>query len=244
MARTNRRTLILRFAPVLLLIAVPAAAAPIRYDFGGVLTQAEASTGVAPGTRFTGSFTYDDAALPVQSFEYPNSRGDFAQYVFGAHRLPDGSTDGSGIELRIDGGPTVRSEGDLTIDSWSTMRPEYRPSPAIELHIRSDLPDYSKGPDYGVSIFLEGQQRVVWPGDPVPADLALSDFPKAKVYLLGRLPERPDGWLGEPPSPDSNVQLAVGEIDFLTATPVPEPAWTVAALLGAAAWAARRRASR
>ena len=40
---------------------------------------------------------------------------------------------------------------------------------------------------------------------------------------------------------EGGSQLYTGVIDSLTATPVPEPAWTVAALLGAAAYFARRR---
>ena len=77
--QSSPRRILGRFAVVASLVAAgsTAQAAPIRYEFGGRITTADPSTGVAPGTRFGGIFTYDPAAEPpVLMIEGSN------QYVF------------------------------------------------------------------------------------------------------------------------------------------------------------------
>ena len=39
-------------------------AALMRYEYGGTITSADPSTGITPGSRFSGTFTYDPAGSP------------------------------------------------------------------------------------------------------------------------------------------------------------------------------------
>jgi len=75
----------------------------------------------------------------------------------------------------------------------------------------------------------------------IPLDITIDDFSDAKLELLGRYIKHPPEWYEIPINMDSPPQLALGTIDSFSIAPVPEPAWTVAALLGAAAWAVRLR---
>jgi hypothetical protein len=77
-------------------------AAPIRYEYGGVITAADPSTGVAPGTRFSGTIAYDPAEQPpAMMIEGMNEYF----YGLGAH-FSGAMADGSGLTLQI-GGRTV-----------------------------------------------------------------------------------------------------------------------------------------
>src|SRR5690349_9717582 len=40
-------------------------AAPIRFEYGGVITEADPATGVSPGARFTGAFSYDPTQISL-----------------------------------------------------------------------------------------------------------------------------------------------------------------------------------
>ena len=78
----------------------------IRYDFGGVIASADPSTGVTPGTRFSGSFTFDptDPTSPLITIEGSN------QYLFGrSENVPNSVADGSGLTLQV-GGKTVLAD--------------------------------------------------------------------------------------------------------------------------------------
>src|SRR5262249_29257467 len=64
-ASTRRRialalSLLAAFNSILCSAAI---ASPMQYEFGGFITQADPSTGVAPGTHFSGTFAYDPAKL-------------------------------------------------------------------------------------------------------------------------------------------------------------------------------------
>lgn len=48
-------------------------AAPIDYQFSGLITSAEPATGLVPGDRFTGTFTYDPGASPVDVMRGPGT---------------------------------------------------------------------------------------------------------------------------------------------------------------------------
>ena len=86
-------------------------AAPIRYEYGGTITSADPLTGVVPGTRFSGNFTYDPASKPTALVIEGSS-----QYFFG-NSAPSVTpvADGSGITLQIGSQVTLSESGGLTL---------------------------------------------------------------------------------------------------------------------------------
>ena len=223
MFRVAARPHVLRLVPSLLLIAAaPATAAPIRYDFGGVVKHA--NSGPEVGSRFSGSFVYDPDASPIKTTPQDGG-GVYNEFAFGTHRPDDPAADGSGLEVRFgDGSVPMRVDG-LTVESYSTPGSNDNPS----LVFRGGPQAPGRGEAY---LVLRGGEGLGG-DDPLPPQLLLDRFTTHDLVVLG--PLGPDG---EYPVPDL---VFVGAIDTLTATPVPEPAWTVAALLGAAAYFARRR---
>ena len=225
-----------------LLPLAPASAARIRYDFSGTVTDAAFSPGLL-GTRFYGSFTYDDDKPPTSSGTNDPIGYDASYFDYGTLDRTSPRADGTGLEVRFADGTTVQSDG-LSLFTNTIMRPANSDQPQAWFQARgvdSGRAD-GTGPDYSVALGFHALKRVIEPGGPIPLDLAVGDFSEAKLYLMGRYIQHPPEWYQEPINVDTPPQVAEGTIDTLSATPVPEPAWSVAALLGAAAWAVRRRA--
>ncbi|OJW15644.1 MAG: hypothetical protein BGO49_15470 [Planctomycetales bacterium 71-10] len=238
-ASLSSRTLIRLAFASLLLPAAPASAAPMKYEFSGTITKADASTGLL-GTRFHGSFTFDDAKLPSETHVY--DRGDNLFYRFGTLDAPVARVDGTGLEVHFADGTSVQTDG-LALSSQSIMRPANQDAPAVWTRIWGGDVGAADGtgPDHAAGLYFYGQDRIVSPGQPIPLDITIDDFSDAKLELLGRYIKHPPEWYEIPINMDSPPQLALGTIDSFSIAPVPEPAWTVAALLGAAAWAVRLR---
>jgi len=205
-------------------------AALMRYEYGGTITSADPSTGITPGTRFSGTFTYDpDAKAPWLGYE------GHTQYSFGlSPSYPGSQADGSGITLQV-GGKTVLS--DQAGMSMSVTEQEYAgqwgygsasgtgagPSTAIVI---GNLATNNGGDFLGLT--LSNPSRYVDHSLAPPTSFNLSDFPVAQLSV-----DSPR--LGGPTS------VYNGTIDTLMEIPVPEPAWTTLLCLTAIGWIARSR---
>jgi len=223
MIRSGKNALVARLAPALLVwLAAPAlaAAAPIRYDFGGFATYVDPTSAIPAGSRFEGSLVYDDA-IPLQDvLKDAAGRLSSGAYRSGTFRDGDPTADGTGLEIRVGGttvvGPTAGLSG--TFGAGQTASGD-------RLETLSFGGPSASGVAGQVSFALAGSTGFA--GGSLPSGLKLADLTYATVSVQA--------------AGEGGSQLYTGVIDSLTATPVPEPAWTVAALLGAAAYFARRR---
>lgn len=212
-----------RIAPVLLALLIgPSAAhgALIRYDFGGVIPGLVDDAG-APA-RFEGSLVYD-TAIPFD--RSPSHQVGF--YTSGVYRPDDPSPDGTGLEVRIDAlGLKVASAGLHGYDYWT--RPD---GPQHDYMVFQASSPGGDGPTRPVAHIAFGSDAGrAFPDWSLRPDLKLSDLTSTNVGIAVPHPNDP-----------SRTDSYSGEIDTLTVTQVPEPAWTVVAFLGATAWFARRR---
>jgi hypothetical protein len=209
-------------------------AALMRYEYDGTITSADPTTGIAPGTRFSGTFTYDPAAeVPGESVEgsmqYNFGR---SQYNFGpsGNFAPAPATDGSGITLQVGGKSVLSNPGGVRV---GVMEMEY---PGQYGYRNADGPG---GPLTSVSIGnagtdggplslwlnLSNPSRSVFGSLAPPSSLNLADFPMAQLSVTEGFGPR--------------KTLYVGTIDTLTQVPVPEPAWATFLCLAAVVWLAR-----
>ena len=112
-SRSTRRPIALALGLLAALNSIfcaASAAAPIQYEFGGLITQADPSTGVAPGTPFSGTFAYDPAKISGGiSIEGLN------QASFGQANWPGAVADGSGLSLQIGGQTILANPGGVSI---------------------------------------------------------------------------------------------------------------------------------
>jgi hypothetical protein len=191
---------------------------PIRYEFGGVITSADPSTGVTAGTRFDGEFTYDSAAPvvdPLASTEGQIGYGNF--------------TGASGMILNVGGQQVfdVNSLG-LVVD----YGPKYSQTPTAQDPAMTKLIIEGMTDQAGVSLTLTNPSRSVFPPYPLPTSiLAPSDFPQAQLLVI----DRETGSAGT---------LFSGTIDTLILTPVPEPGTLASVFVIIAALALRERLKR
>src|SRR5215472_17091433 len=85
-------------ATLIVISNVAAYATPIRFEYGGVISSADPSTGVAPGARFSGTFAYDPAVRPSGGIMIEGSD----QYIYGHSANDPGSiANGFGLTLQI-----------------------------------------------------------------------------------------------------------------------------------------------
>ncbi len=226
---TRKRPLLVRLAPalLLLLVAAPARGALLRYDFGGVIPGLVAKDGSGDPVRFSGSLIYDDA-ISFEPGGMPSPGTASGLYYSGTYRPGNSRPDGTGLEVRIDGlGLAMTSPGVIgQYQSWT------RPNGEVYDQMFFSAYDASKSwaQRREISLFFQAHATPAFTDGSLPAGLKLSDLSRAVAAI-----EIPHD--GDPNRRDSYS----GELDTLTVTPVPEPAWTVAAFLGAAFWAARRR---
>lgn len=232
--RMTRRHLLGSAALAALIALTHGAAAlgePIQYEYGGVITVADPSTGASPGTRFEGSFTYDPAVMPAYiAIEGSN------QYVYGGFGSPLGSQSGGyGIDLRVGGQTVLGNPGGVQVAVFESEYPGqygYRDAqgnptgPFTQISISNGGVD--RGPNF-VGLTLINPGRSVFGSLDPPRALDLADFPSAKLLVVG-----------DAASP-SNHTLYEGTIDHLAAVPTPEP--TTLAFFGVVVggWALRLR---
>lgn len=204
-------------------LAAPAAnASPVAYAFSGVLDAADPSTGAAPGTPFSGTFTYDPAFQPG-----PLMIEGSTTYMFSNSLLGRSVPDTSRITLNV-GGKPVFNEGDLNVGVTDTVNYHYTNpfTPSTNVGIGVVTPNLIMGLD------LKSPSRSVDPTLALPTSLSLSEFPVATIELTTR-------------GPNPIVDLYSGTITSLT--PVPEPSvLALPALVGVGLVARRfgRRRSR
>lgn len=192
--RRRRRLGLLAIVSVVPLApATSADAALIEHRFGGVITAADPSNGVAPGTRFSGTFAYDPATKPGGIMFEGYHSYDFNYPLSGA---PAASP--SLLTLEVGGVPVYDRQG-LQVNLTN------------EIAFHSDM---SRTEVRGTSDQLLVQLALVNPTNSVnsslelPLALSLGDFPEAKLLVVNRASGK-----GE--------HLFEGTIDTLTLVPEP-----------------------
>lgn len=220
MSRSGKNALVARLAPALLFVlAAPADAAPIRYDFGGVVTHSYGPE--EAGSRFSGSFVYDPEAQAIKTVPEEGG-GAYKEYAYGTHHPDDPTPDGSGIEVRIGDEPAPLRIDGLTVESNS------KPSPSGEgINLNLVFRGGPRNDDRGEFYLVFRGQNMQGVGS-LPPQLLLEQFSTSDLVVLPPLQSAPD-------------LVYLGKIDTLSATPVPEPAWTVAALMVVSLIAAKAR---
>lgn len=234
------RSGMVRLGPVALVLALagcPARAALMHYEFSGVVAEAPAGSPLL-GSRFSGSFAYDDAPPDVAG-AYPEAGMETSIYRFGTHRPDKPTADGTGVEVRLADGLRVQSEG-FVLRANTTIGPDATSSSA---YIEGDMPGWPgrPHPEYVLGLAFGAAGRLIPLGGPIPADWTLDDFSEARFHLLRRAYPWPPAAPYDLPDVDSYVPFAAGTIDSLSATPIPEPPLTLAFMLGVSAWALHRR---
>ncbi len=198
-------------------------AALMRYEYGGTITSADPSTGITPGTRFTGTFTYDPAGKPFAMMIEGQT-----DYTFGLLSWPGSQADGSGITLQIGGKSVLSDQGGLSMTVTESEYPNQFSylngvGPATALTISNPWTDSRS---ILVGLDLSNPSRSVFHSLDPPTSIDLSDFPVAQLSGI---------------STPGGETLFSGTIDTLMEIPVPEPAWTTLLCLTAIGWIARSR---
>jgi hypothetical protein len=222
-----RRSRIVGLLVVLLTIMNPAAwATPILYEYGGVITSADPSTGIAPGTRFSGSFGYDPAKSPLPAVLIEGS----SQWFFGhSSNFPRSIADGSGLTLQIGGRTVLANPGGVQVAVAEVAYPGqygYLDAGGKPMHPHTIVTISNENVDGGslqVAVGLTNSTRAVFGSLAPPASLKLSDFSQAKLNVT------------ELTNPGSK-SLYTGNIDTLQEIPVPEPAVATLLCLAAVGW--------
>jgi hypothetical protein len=215
---------------IVILSASTTQAAPIEFHYSGTITSADAGTGIAVGSHFDGTFTYDPQTDPQTMF-IENARN----YAFGQpnHMPTAAPPDTSAASLWIGGSSIFSHQGGLSMQVQEVGRGDpYNPNPQTNLNITS----YDPNSRMSVGVLLGNPGRGVLGSLDVPTSINFADFPVSTITI--------SHW-----DPVQKVVLYDrGTIDSLTqvgVTTVPEPA-SVALWLGfaASAWAVRARSRR
>jgi hypothetical protein len=214
---------------VLLAVGLALALAPgshadvIHYEYSGVISWADPSTGVAAGTPFSGTFAYDPASQGGLSIE------GLTQYISGyAQTFPNSHPDGSGLTLEVGGTPIYSLAGGVQVGVENFQyagQYGFAPSPLTSIGITNENVD--DGP-LTVWLGLTNPNRSLLDSVQLPATLNLADFPQATLDVVGNASAPHSGALYE------------GTIDTLSIT-VPEPAFVTLLGIVGAGWLARSR---
>jgi hypothetical protein len=203
-------------------------ASAITYEYGGVITSAEPSSGISPGTRFSGTFTYDPKDL-AEGVEIEGDRN----YQFG--RVPGfpspAGTGVDGLTLSIGGQSIASLSSVLGVDLYEPALGGYTlisGQPLHETFLTIDNGGGSPGDPITVQLSLSNLGSTVYPSLAMPATINLADFTSATLNVSSDQPGGPS---------------FTGTIDKLLAlpTPAPEPSTVIVLGLGLAAWLARAR---
>lgn len=198
-------------------------AAPIAYEYSGVITSADPRSFVHVGERFSGTFSYD----PQTSFPY-GSPGYAGFYGFG-YSFATANEDSSAALNFGSSKESPPSFISMQIGVYGGSQPNISPS--------STLAIYSGIPNGRITYVLQfsNQSRVVLDPAKVPTSINLSDFTSALLggYRAGGNPGETYGFGG---TIDTLARLGNGVIA------VPEPS-AVALWLGlaASAWVVKAR---
>lgn len=211
-----------------LTLPLPAArAAPIEFHYGGVITSADAGTGVTPGERFDGTFTYDPQTNPL------------AMVIENANFYTFGTSGNWPAAVPPDTSAMSLSIGDASMYSWQGslgvgvsdvgINNPFNPNPHTGLNIHS----YDINHHINVDIDLTNPNRGVFGSLAIPTAINLADFSTATVSVTG--------W-GATPGTYLNYQGTIDTLTRVNLTTTPEPASVALWLgLGVAAWAVKAR---
>ncbi|WP_337177285.1 hypothetical protein [Paludisphaera sp.] len=213
------------------LLAARAEGSLVRYDFSGRITEGTAS---GPGWKegeFTGTLIYDPSISLGES--RATSWGLHERpYTSGVYRESDPIPDGTMLQLWLDGkavapvstglsgGLFTHTDGDGVTRS--------------ELVFQSHAREKDGAPQHGgISIRFKVDPALLASGR-FPEGMTTADLPEARVSIENAM----DGRFWDELTGGFYYG---GVVESFRVTTAPEPAWTVAAMLAAAAWAARRR---
>lgn len=210
------------------LLPPTARAAPIEFHYGGVITSADDGTGVTPGTRFDGTFTYDPQTIPLAMvIEDANF------YTFGTSGTwltASPPPDTSAINLSVGDKSMFSRQGGLGVGvSEIQDNHPFNPYPHTNLNINShDLVH-----NVTINLDLINPDRGVLGSLDLPATINLADFPQATLTVTG--------W-GATPGTSLSYRGTIDTLAKVEQATTPEPA-SVALWLGlaAAAWVVKAR---
>lgn len=222
----------LALAALAAFLAARAEGSLVRYDFRGHIDMETTSGPGSPASDFRGTLIYDDAVTFGPS--HRNASGaEERTYASGSHRGDDASPDGTMLQIWFNDKAVAPASSGLSGVLFSLKDYDGRP--------RSELTFYSHPREDDGYLRDGGALSVTFNVDPsllasgrFPEGLTVGDLPQARIGITGVMN-------GQFYYPDFGY---FGPIDSFAITPVPEPAWSVAVLLGAAAWMVRRRPSR
>ena len=214
-------------AALIVIFNVATQASPIQYQYGGVITQADSSTGVAPGAPFSGTFSYDPANLSSGlGFE------GFSQANYGLSTTSPGSVPGdSGLALQIGGQTILANPGGVAIVTSESDTPgQYGKvdasgnpvSPYTTVVISNSQVDTSP---LQVSVNLTNPTRGL--SDSL-YPLNIAEFPEAQLDVT--LSTNPGA-----------APLYTGTINSLVELTVPEPVFATVLCIVSIGWFARVR---
>jgi hypothetical protein len=230
MSRPGKTASIVRLSLLLLPLFAPnpAGAALMRIDFSGTIGIMTASGPGVADQKFTGTLFYDDAAPLTSVIPTPANNWTTTRYESGTQRSTNPVADGTGLDIRIAGQsvapPSTGLQGGISI-LWNGSVPR-----GLTFGFSSH-PNNPAGYSQGVGVTFETTNLDLFRDGKLPADLKLSDLSGAHIGISNAMNGK---FL------DGSFNYS-GTIESLTITPVPEPAWTVAALMGAVCWTVRRR---
>lgn len=155
-------------------------ASPLEFHYSGVITSSDADTGVAPNSRFDGTFTYDPSTNP-QYMMIENAHF----YTFGtsldSSALP--TPDTSAISLSLDNKSLFSRSGGLAISLGEVdAGDKYNPYPHTTLQVHSYDTDHS----LNIDVTFVNPSRGVFGSLDIPTAISLSDFPTATITVTQR----------------------------------------------------------
>lgn len=222
----GRSKTLLMAASILVTLAPAARAVVIEYDYTGVITSADSSTGVAVGTPFSGTFTYDTSG-PHGNLEIEG----FSQINYGRSvNYPGFPANASGLTLDIGAQQVASVQGGIGLSIFDIPYPNaygYKDNPTTTLTFSTENVD---GGSVATSLSLSNPNLSVPPLLQVPGSLSLDDYPVSGIVVT-------DNSKG----PQNRIVLYTGTIETLTPVPAPEPAYATLLGLFAAGWLARER---
>lgn len=214
------------------LLADRAEGSLFQYDFKGHVEMVTTSGPGVPGYDFNGRLIYDDA-IPLGETHKDFWGHDERSYASGTYRPGDSTPDGTMLQLWFDGKAVAPEStglfgGLVTItggDGVTRSELVFRNSPRTE---------EGQVDDRGLALTFKVDPSVLASGR-FPDGLTVADLPDVRISISGVM----NGKFYE-----RNDFNYVGKVDSFEIKPVPEPSWTVAALLAASAWTLRRRSVR
>ena len=205
----------------------------IKYQYGGVITSADPTTGISPGTRFSGTISYDTDAGSPPDPRWPGTRQyNFGGYYYFPSSLTPPSSD-SGLTISVGGQPIGPTQGGLFLalshSRKSLSLPAGAPNPETAVEIATG--GANQNPIRIVMGFKNSSPAATFPLD-LPKTINLSDFTSTFLNV-----DDASGPLGL-------HDLYRGTIDTLTPIPTPEPSAALLLGIAAAARLARSRCRR